>query len=400
MEKIKPEAVGFSAERLARIRPALQRYVDAGKIAGMVSLVARQGKIVHFDCVGRLDIKAHKPMDADAIFRIYSMTKPITSTAVMMLLEEGFLRINDPISSYIPELKELKVIARKTQEGVELEDARRPITIRDLLTHTAGFSYGFDQNDYLDRLYIQRLWRKFESQKNITLKDFVQELAGLPLAHQPGTVFHYSVAIDVLGYLVEIISGMRFDDFLRQRIFEPLNMVDTGFWVPPEKAHRLAVMYGPVEKKPGKLKDIDPAGKSQYLQETSFFSGGGGLVSTTMDYLRFCQMLLNGGELDGVRLLGRKTVETMRLNHLPAGVFEDANRAHGFGLGGYVTLYPERWHSMVSEGTWGWGGAANTKFWIDFKEQLIGILMLQFQPNDLYPVEQDYQNLVYQALVD
>lgn len=399
MEITKPENVGFSTERLDRIRAGMQRYIDEGKTSGVLALVARGGKIAYAEQLGLMDIAANKPMAADAIFRIYSMTKPITSAAALMLMEEGRYRLTDPVSAYIPALKGMKVVAHEDKNGMVLEDLQDEIKIRDLFTHTAGFSYGFDANSALDNLYNKEFWPNIEK-PGITLKAMIEALGKLPLANQPGKLFRYSVSIDVLGYLIEAISGVSFDVFLRQRVFDPLGMVDTDFWVPPEKVARFAINYGVDEKQPGKLKDIDPLAESHYLHPAQVPSGGGGLVSTASDYLRFCQMLLNGGELDGVRLLGRKTVELMRTNHLPAGKYEDANQAYGFGLGGNVLINVNRAPAMASEGSWAWGGAANTKFWIDWKEKLIGILMLQFMPPDTYPIGPDFQNLVYQALVD
>jgi len=395
-----PQNLGFSPERLARIRPVMCSYIDQGKYAGGITMVSRAGQTVHFECFGQRDIAGGLPVEGDTIFRIYSMTKPITSAAIMMLLEEGGFRLSDPISTYIPAFKNMKVIARTAGKQAWLEDAAGPITIRHLLTHTAGLSYGFDQTDYLDGLYQKHLWRKLEKKSSPTLRDAVQSIASLPLRFHPGTAFHYSVSIDVLGHLVEVISGASFDQFLRERIFKPLGMADTAFWALPEKAGRLAHMYGPDEKNPGQFEDIDPHEKSRYTQPVTFFSGGGGLVSTAGDYMRFCQMLLNKGELDGVRLLGRKTVEFMMLNHLPNGVFLDQNPAVGFGLGGSVILNPAQTEILSSAGSWGWGGAANTKFWIDPQEQIIGLLMLQFMPSDLYPIDADFRNLVYQALID
>lgn len=400
MERVRPEALGFSPERLARIQPVMRRYVEEGKFAGILTMITRRGKLAHFEQFGMQDLETGKPMSADAIFRIYSMTKPITSVAALMLMEEGRFRLDDPVSAYIPELKDLKVLVRAGRPDEVLEDSQRQINIRDLFTHTAGFSYGFDDNDPLDRRYQKEMWGRLDNTPGATLKDMVAALGKLPLAHQPGTNFRYSVAIDVLGYLVEVISGTQLDNFFQERIFKPLGMVDTAFWVAPEKIGRFANNYGPDEAHPGKLKNIDPLEKSEYVRPKTFLSGGGGLVSTADDYLRFCQMILNGGQMDGVRLLGRKTVELMRTNHLPAGVYEDANKSYGFGLGGNVCMHQDRAASLGSLGNWGWGGAATTKFWIDFKEELIGILMLQYMGPTIPPVIADYQNLVYQALVD
>jgi CubicO group peptidase (beta-lactamase class C family) len=400
MNIVKPEDLGFSSRRLARVEDAMQRYIDANQVAGTVSLVARCGQVVHFERRGLMDIASARPMELDAIFRIYSMSKPITSAAAMMLFEENRFRLSDPVSAYIPAFKEMKVVDHLEGGKAYLVDARREITIRDLFTHSAGLTYGFDEKDYVDSIFIEQVWRLLRAKPDSTLADLVAATAEVPLRFHPGTGFHYSFAIDVLGYLVEVISGMSFDRFLRERLFEPLDMVDTGFWVPPEKVSRLASMYGPDEQNPGRLKDIDPHDQSEYTRPKTFFSGGGGLVSTASDYLRFCQMLLNKGELDGVRLLGRKTVEMMFLNHLPAGVYLDQNPAFGFGLGGAVILDLAAGQVLGSNGLWWWGGAANTKFWIDPQEQLVAILMVQLMSNQPNTIEPDFRNLVYQALVD
>ncbi len=400
MKIAKPEDLGFAADRLQRVELATQRYIDSGKVAGTVSLVARRGQVVHFERRGWMNIASNKPMELDAIFRIYSMSKPITAVAAMMLFEENGFRLSDPLSAYIPAFKEMKVIDHMEGGKVYLVDARREITIRDLFTHTSGMSYGFDNTDTLDKLYQKKLWHKRETNPDATLAEMVDAVAKLPLRFHPGSAYHYSFAMDVLGGLVEVISGMPFDRFLQERIFDPLGMTDTAFWVPPEKARRLASVYGPDEKKKGQLKDIDPHEKSAYTRPVKFFSGGGGLVSTASDYLRFCQMLLNKGELDGTRLLGRKTVEMMMLNHCPAGVYMDQNPAFGFGLGGAVILDLAQGQVLGSKGLWWWGGAANTKFWIDPQEELIGILMLQLMSNEPNTIEPDFRNLVYQALVD
>jgi CubicO group peptidase (beta-lactamase class C family) len=399
MHSVEPESLGFSNQRLARIDTAMQRYVDEKKLAGIVTLVARCGKVVHFEKFGMADVEAGRPMQLDTLFRIYSMTKPITTTAALMLLEEGRIRLADPISRYIPAFKDVKVLDNTTGSGVRFVEAKQPITIHHLMTHTAGLSYGFDDNVYIDELYRKHIWEPVETAPGLTLEEFVGEVAKLPLAYQPGTLYRYSVATDVLGFLVQVVSGKPFDEFLKQRIFEPLGMVDTDFYVPPEKIERFSTVYGPDEQ--GGLKVVDASQASHYAMPARFVSGGGGLVSTAGDYLRFCRMLLNEGELDGERLLGRKTVELMTTNHMPIGVQpfpEDAFA--GFGLGVSVRLELRQSRRLESPGAFGWGGAANTNFWIDPKEEVIGILMLQYMPSDTYPIVDDFRTLAYQALVD
>jgi CubicO group peptidase (beta-lactamase class C family) len=404
MDIVQPEKMGFSTPRLARIRPVMQRFVEEGKFAGILSLIARQGKIVHCECVGWRDLEAGAPLQEDTIFRIYSMTKPITTVAVMMLYEEGRFRLHDPVYTYLPEFKDVQVVESGADGQVELVPPVRPVTIHDLLTHTAGMSYGDDPNHPADQIFVEKVRPLWGGRGEYALRDFVRAIAATPLHHQPGQRFHYSVSIDVLGRLVEVVSGLPFGEFLRQRIFEPLEMPDTAFFVPVEKLDRFACMYGPLEENgapvPGKLKNIDPLPESGYLHPDRLQGGGGSLVSTTPDYQRFCQMLLNHGELDGVRLLGRKTVELMRMNHLPEGKWADEEiKAHGFGLGGNILLHPERATASGSVGNFGWGGAANTFFWIDFAEAMIPILMIQYQPFMPFPIEDLFKNLVYQALL-
>lgn len=399
MNVVRPESVGLSTERLKRINACFQRYIDQGKLAGVITVVSRDGQVAHLECQGMADIAAQRPMHVDDIFRIYSMSKAITTTALMMLMEEGRFRLNDPVSAYIPEFKEMQVIASVSDEQAALEPAKSQITIKHLLTHTAGLSYGFDEQDYLDQLYVKHVWRLPETKPGADTGDFIRAVSKLPLRFHPGTRYQYSFAIDVLGYLIEVLSGMRFDAFLKARVFEPLGMVDTDFWVQPEKAGRLARVYGPDEKT-GQLKDLEPGDTSRYFKPASFLSGGGGLVSTISDYLRFTQMILQGGELDGVRLLGRKTVELMTKNHLPDGIFIDPDKAFGFGLGGYVLLDVAKSGGLGSQGMWGWGGAASTKAWVDFEENLTGVLMVQYMPDGTYPLERDFWNMVYQAIED
>ena len=391
-----PEEFGFSPDRLKRIGTVMQRYVDQKTLAGIVTLVARRGSVVHFEKFGVQDIKANKPMELDTIFRIYSMTKPITSVALMMLYEHGLFHLNDPVSKFIPEFKKVKVWV---DEG-QLADLAREITVHDLLTHTAGLSYGGYEEPLtpVDELYDQA--DLFNS--DIMLQEMVRRIADLPLVYQPGQAWWYSVATDVVGYLVEVISGMSLDDFFEERIFKPLGMEDTAFSVPPEKINRLATLYGKTEKGALEVIGTDAGGEYLYVR---LYSGGSGLVSTTADYLRFAQLVLNKGELDGVRLLGRKTMELMTINHLPSALLpmtmgEEQMPGFGFGLGFSVMMDITQSGMMGSVGLHGWGGGANTHFWVDPQEQLIGILMLQYLPTGTYPVTNDFRTLVYQALVD
>jgi CubicO group peptidase (beta-lactamase class C family) len=375
----------------------MQRYIDEKKIAGIVSLIARHGEVVHFEKAGMADIESAKPMQLDSIFRIYSMTKPITSTAVLMLLEEAKIRLSDPISQYIPAFKEVKVLDNTPGSGVKFIPPTREITIHDLLTHTAGLSYGFDDNVYIDELYRKNLWSMMESGQDVTIEAVIEAVAKLPLAFHPGTMYRYSIATDVLGYMIQVVSGISFDEYLKKHIFEPLGMVDTDFFVPADKVDRFTSTYGPDDQ--AGLKVTDPAAKSNYTRPTHFPSGGGGLVSTAGDYFQFSQMLLNKGELNGIRLLGRKTIDLMTVNHLPDGIDPFGDHSSGFGLGVSVLMDLGKNSTLGSVGNYGWGGAANTNFWIDPQEELIGILMLQYMPSDTYPIVMDFHNLTYQALV-
>ena len=398
MNIVRPEAEGFSSERLGRINTVMQRYIDEKKVAGIITLIARHGNVVHFEKIGMADIEAGRSMHFDSIFRIYSMTKPITSTAVLMLFEEGKFRLTDPISNYIPAFKDVKVLPNTPGTGVRYLKPEREISIHNLLTHTAGLSYGFDDNVYIDELYRKKLWSVVEKNPELTLQAFIERFAKLPLAFQPGTMFRYSFATDVLGYLVQVVSGMPFEEFLRERIFDPLGMSDTDFYVPPEKVDWFTSTYGPDEK--AGLKVTDSSSTSRYTKPTHNPSGGGGLVSTTSDYFQFSQMLLNKGELNGTRLLSRKTVELMTTNNLPEGIHPFDDLSSGFGLGVSVLMDLGKSQMLGSVGNYGWGGAANTNFWIDPQEELIGILMLQYMPSDTYPIVPDFHNLTYQALID
>jgi CubicO group peptidase (beta-lactamase class C family) len=395
MQTVKPEKVGLSSSRLERIQPVMQGYVERREFAGILTLIARQGQVAHLQTFGWQDQETRRPITEDTIFRIYSMTKPITSTAVMMLCEQGKLRLADPLSRYLPGFKEARVMAARPDGSYDLLPARREVTIHDLLTHSGGLSYGDDQHSSLDQLYrelFERQDREVPPVLEQRMQDFAQ--ARLPLAFQPGTDFRYSISIDVLGYIVQLASGQLFEDYLQEHIFGPLGMPDTAFWVPPEKSSRLAVVYGPCQD--GGLQVVKL--RNEITQPTQNPSGGGGLVSTAADYFRFGQMLLNGGELEGVRLLGRKTVEWMLQNHLPANVHPMGELANGFGLGGAVLLHPGLSHRPGSAGRFGWGGAANTEWWIDPAEQVNCLIMLQYMPCFTIPIVEDFAQLVYQAL--
>ncbi len=398
-----PEELGFSPERLKRIDTAMQRYVDQKMLAGIVTLVARRGRVVHFEKFGYQDIATGQPMELDTIFRIYSMTKPITSVALMMLFEQGLVRLTDLVTKFIPEFGKVKVLVG---EG-GLTDLEREITIQDLLRHTAGLSYGGykDTQAPIDKLYDQaHLWRP-----DITIRDAVQRITELPLAHQPGQAWRYSVATDVVGHVIELISDMSLGEFFEEKIFKPLGMEDTAFTVTPEKVDRFATLYGLTDtcaelgRSKGPLELIDVATGGDYFS-TRLESGGAGLVSTAADYVRFAQLVLNKGELDGVRLLGPRTVELMTTNHLPPALLptmaDQEMSGFGFGLGFSVMMDVALSGMMGSVGLHGWGGWASTHFWVDQQEQLIGILMLQYIPSSIYPIRTDFRTLVYQALAD
>jgi CubicO group peptidase (beta-lactamase class C family) len=397
MQTTQPETVGFSSTRLQYISRVMQQYIDQQVFAGIITLIARKGQVAHLETFGWQEQETKRRMTVDTIFRIYSMSKPITSAAVMMLCEAGKLRLVDPVSRYIPELKDTKVMVARGGSDYDLVPARREVTIHDLLTHSGGFSYGSEENSALDVLYrktFEHLDKEVEQIMEKRMLAFMK--AKLPLAFHPGTGFRYSISTDILGYIVQLASDQLFEDFLQERIFAPLGMVDTTFWVPPEKADRFAAMYGPNEK--GGLKPIDPVAGSRFLKPTRDPSGGGGLVSTVSDYFRFGQMLLNKGELEGQRLLGRKTVEWMTQNHLPAGIHPMNEPWNGFGLGGAVLINPGLSPRPGSLGKFGWGGAANTEWWIDPAEELQCLLMLQYMPAFTIPIVEDFAQLVYQAL--
>ncbi|MGH6988760.1 MAG: serine hydrolase domain-containing protein [Stellaceae bacterium] len=399
----RPEQVGLSSDRLRHIRPWMERYVAERKLPGALTVVARRGRAVYAEWVGRMDVEREKPIADDTIFRIYSMTKPITSAAIMMLYEEGRFQLDDPIARYLPMFKEMRVYAGGTAERYETVPATRPITFKQLLTHTSGLTYGFTGTP-VSAIYQAA---KFDFQaEEASLPVMAERLAKLPLLAQPGSEWNYSVATDVLGALIEIISGMPFHRFLEDRVFVPLGMSDTGFFVPEEKRDRFAANYQRGED--GGFTLIDDTASSRYLTLRHPCSGGGGLVSTAADYLRFCKMLAGKGESGGVRLLGRKTVEFMMMNHLAGDMAamgmprfsESSFDGVGFGLGGSVVIDPAKTQLLRSRGEFAWGGAASTAFWIDPEEDLIAIFMTQLMPSSSYPIRAELRVLVNQALID
>lgn len=410
----KPESLGFSSERLARIAPFLdERYIKPGKLPCAQVQVWRRGKLAYDTTLGLADRERGKALQADSLFRIYSMTKPVTSVAFMMLVEEGKVALDEPVAKYIPEWANLGVFAAGTEKGWATTPPSRPMLIIDLLRHTSGLTYGFQQQGNIDAAY--RALKVGEDLHHGTIDEFIAKLATIPLQFSPGDAWNYSVSTDVLGYLVGKISGTPFPQFLQERIFAPLGMVDTAFTVPADKAGRLTACYaagalGTKGVKQGLPDLIDDPARSPYLAGNAFNSGGGGLISTAADYMRFARMLLNGGELDGVRLLGPKTLQLMASNHLPDGkdltqmsksLFSEATYAGvGFGLGFAVTVDPAKTMLAGSKGDFFWGGAASTFFWVDPVEDLAVVFLTQLLPSSAYPVRRELRTLVYAALTE
>ena len=395
-----PEAVGMSSARLERLDQVMQGYIDRDEVAGVVTLVARRGKVVHFSALGKRDVEAGAPMAHDTIFRIASMTKPIASVALMMLYEEGRFQLRDPIAKWLPEFADMQVaVPAPPQERLtgryKTVPAARPITVQQVLTHTAGLANtyrGITQPEF-QRVVAPR-------EPGDTVGDMLKRLATLPLNFHPGDHWEYGRATDVVGRLVEVMSGQTLDAFLKERIFEPLDMRDTHFYLPKSKLGRFAALYRPDAD--GKIELAEaPTAESRFVAEPhTYFSGAGGLVSTARDYFRFHQMMLNGGELDGARILGRKTVELMTANHTGDKGIWLAGPGYGFGLGYAVVTDLGPSGTPRSEGSYYWGGAFGTIFWVDPSEELIGILMEQIRPYTHLNVRPDLATMTYQAIVD
>jgi CubicO group peptidase (beta-lactamase class C family) len=404
--KVEPEAAGMSEARLERITQHFEgSYVAPGKIAGCQITVVRGGHVAYHRSLGLMDREASRPMAEDAVFRIFSMTKPIASLALMQLYERGLFQLTDPVHRYIPQWRGLRVGEVQADGSVTTVKPRRPMNVRDVLMHTTGLPGGlFPGNPIDDEFAEARRARR----QGLTLEGITELLSEHPLKFDPGTHWNYGLSTDIVGRLVEILAGDPFDDYLRREIFEPLGMVDTGFYVPAEAADRLTALYQFQPAKSPALLEVP--GDSPYLRRRSYLSGAGGLVSTTSDYVAFCQMLLNGGHLDGRRVIGRKTLELMTSNHLPGGAtlaelaiggFGEAGfDGVGFGLGFAVGQGPVATAMAGSAGDFYWGGAASTAFWVDPIEDLFAVFMTQLLPSVTYPFRAQLRALVYQAIDD
>ena len=385
----------MDAAGLAKLSATMETMVDDGALVGVITAVARRGKLVHWHVYGYQDREQKIPLADDTIFRIYSMTKPIAGVALMSLFEEGKFRFDEPVEKYIPQLKGLVVAKEDGPDGNPVtEPADHPMTILELATHTGGLTYGFFSQSQVDTLYQKANILN----RDQTLEQFVTRLGDIPLRQQPGTQWHYSVGVDVQGYLIEVLAGKPFADVLAERIFEPLGMTDTAFWVPPAKADRLALMYAGRDT-------LSPRPNGEYLTEPAFSSGGGGLVGTTMDYLRFAQMLANGGELDGVRILKPESIEFMRTNHLPDSIPNIhpmvGNPGNTFGIDFALVTEPDgTTDHLRAKGEYWWYGAGGTWFGVNPVEDLVIVGMIQNQGRGARPARLTSKKLVYEAIAD
>ena len=397
---------GFDTKRLRHLDSHFEQYVDDGRLPGFHLVVSRHGKVAHQPRYGMRDVEASLPIDADTIYRIYSMTKPVTSVALMMLVEEGRLLLTDPVSKFIPSFGAARVWRGGSVVKPVTEPITEPMLVWHLLTHTAGLTYGFLYQSPVDDIY-RRAGYEWGAPRGTTLEQACETWASLPLLFQPGTEWNYSVATDVVGRLVEVISGQSLDEFFAQRIFAPLGMHDTGFFVPEDKSHRVAALYQP-DPATKQAKRLDAMGKA-VLHRPSFFGGGGGLASTARDYHRFMSMLANGGEFDGTHLLSSRTLRLMTSNHLPNNMdltefgrpldAETTDDGVGFGLGFSVLVNPAKARAHGSLGDFGWSGAASTTFWVDHLEGITAAFYTQLLPSSTWPIRPYFKNLVYQALV-
>jgi CubicO group peptidase (beta-lactamase class C family) len=401
-----PERVGLSSARLARIDRHFARYVDDGLLAGWLALVSRRGQVAHLSTYGSRDLASRAPVEADTLWRLYSMTKPVTSVAAMILYEEGAISLNDPIARWLPAFAAPRVYAAGPPAGPTTRPANEPIRVWHLLTHTAGLTYGFYYAHPVDAMY-RAAGLESASRQGDDLAATVDAIAALPLMFDPGTRWAYSRATDVLGRLIEVVSGVPLENFMTERIFAPLGMTDARFWVDGTRAGRLATLYGadPVTRKPVEIK-----GDGDALRPPDMISGGAGMISSAHDYHRFTQMLLGGGTVDGARLLSPRTVAFMTVNHLPGGADIETFRHYlctdaayagvGFGLGFSVAIDPVADKVIGSPGEYAWEGVASTAFWVDPAEDLTAIFLTQLVPSGAHPIRQELKTLVYQAIVE
>ena len=404
IKMVSPESVGLDSKVLSNTRTYLEeQYVNPGKYVGTLTLVARKGEVAYLDALGLMDRENKKAMQEDAIFSIYSMSKPITSIALMQLYEKSLFRLDDPIHWHIPAWRNLRVYQSGIYPNFLTSRPKRHMTIRDLLSHMSGLTY-----DFMLRTNVDAAYRKTKLQAKGDLQAMIEALAELPLEFSPGDQWNYSVSTDVCGYLVEHFSGMKLDKYFQKHIFDPLGMGDTGFSCAKDKVERLASLYEQHPKKGPVL--VDPGGsKTARVKTRKMLSGGGGLLSTMADYYRFCSMLLNQGELDGNRIIGRKTLAMMASNHLPDGkdltemsqsaFSETTYQGVGFGLGFSVILDPVKTQSLTDVGEYGWGGAASTVFWVNPKEEMVVIFLTQLLPSSTYQVRRELRSLIYSSLM-
>ncbi|OLT11534.1 serine hydrolase [Pseudonocardia sp. CNS-139] len=403
---VEPEEVGIDGSRLARVESHFRRYVDEGRLAGWTVAVARRGRVVLYGHYGTADVEAGRPVADDTLWRIYSMTKPVTSVAAMMLVERGVLQLTDPVSRYIPAFADARVYAGGSSANPGTVPATEPVRVWHLLTHTSGLTYGWHHAHAVDGIYRAKGF-EVAVPTGMDLATACDTWARIPLVFQPGTEWNYSVSTDVLGRVVEVASGQRLDAFFAEHVLDPLGMTDTAFSVGPDDVGRLAALYS-----------VDPAGGFRrntvlgeaITREPAFLSGGGGLASTAADYHRFVQMLARGGELDGVRLLGPHTVAYMTRNHLPGGAdlhtvgrpnfAESPYRGVGFGLGFSVVVDAAAGKQLTHEGEYAWGGLASTAFWVDPAAEVTALFLTQLMPSSTYPIRPQLRTLVNQALVD
>lgn len=403
----RPEDVGLSTSRLQRINDFTHKYVDEGYLPGTMTLVARRGQVVHFDCYGQRNLEAGLPIAEDTIFRIFSMTKPITSVAALSLYEQGHFTLDTPVSHFIPAFQHMEVFESGTPEQYTTVKAERQMTIGDLLKHTSGLTYTWLNRKTVGKIYENNRLTIFEGYSpDYLLEDYVNKLAEMPLLYSPGTAWHYSTSVEVLGRVIEVITGKRLDVFLKERVLDPLGMADTDFYVPEDKWDRFAKLYMPKETKDGLVHCPIPWHAKP--EPSRMLRGGDGLVSTTPDYLKFASMMLNQGRYPGGQMLSPKTVHLMTQNHLPGDMMTFGNSpirhmsspGIGFGLGVAVTVDPIQANAIGSPGEYYWTGGGHTMFFIDPKEELIAIFMTQLFPPAQFPLDKEFKTAVYQSILE